>query len=49
MNRNEMVIEEAAKLKTLLEERGIGKVISYAADMIVNLKMMLPKSGKQRG
>ena len=42
--RTKMVMDEAEEMRKLLKDRGIGKVISYAADMIVNLKIKLAKA-----
>jgi hypothetical protein len=42
--RSKMVMDEAEEMRTLMKERGIGKVISYAADKIVNLKIALAKA-----
>lgn len=42
--RNKMVMGHTEAMQALLAKRGIGKVISYAADMIVNLQISLAKA-----
>jgi len=42
--RDKMVMDQVEELRNLLEERGVGKVINYASDMIVNLRIELAKA-----